>query len=272
MATLQQTEHNKTVDAKNFSRRAALGGLLFPAVGLFLGGCTRGLTTAAAPKVAIPEGRGAFALRADGTRAFRNHELVDQNGVKVRFQDDLVEGKVFGATFQYAKCEGICSDMTQQMKKSYQLMKPIMGKPVNFYMFSLAGDSPAEMKAFMQAHGIDNLPSWRFFTGSSEAIADIRWAFGFGDPNEETDKNLAGHTGMVRFGNHKLDRWSSCPALSNPVVTARSVISLYPPGQRPHIAALERVEPHPARAIPGYQPVGPSSQAPSQASSQASPL
>jgi hypothetical protein len=66
---------------------------------------------------------------------------------------------------------------------------------------------------------------------------------------------------MVRFGNHKLDKWSSCPALSNPVVTARSVISLYPPGQRPHIAALERVEPHPARAIPGYQPVGPSSQA-----------
>ena len=257
MATLQQTDHNKTVDAKNFSRRAALGGLLFPAVGLLLGGCTRGLTTAAAPKVTIPEGRGAFALRADGTRAFRNHELVDQNGVKVRFQDDLVEGKVFGATFQYAKCKGICSDMTEQMKKSYQLMKPIMGKPVNFYMFSLAGDSPAEMKAFMQAHGIDNLPSWRFFTGSSEAIADIRWAFGFGDPNEETDKNLAGHTGMVRFCNHKLDKWAACPAQGSPESTARLVVRLFPSNERPQLAGIASKIATPSYPMKNWSPAKP---------------
>jgi len=225
----------------NFTRRAAFGGLLLPAAGLLLGGCASGLKKAAAVSSGqpeIPEHRGGFAMRADGTRAFRDHTLVDQDGKKVRFQSDLVEGQVFGATFQYANCKGICSNMTEQMKKSYDLMRPLMGNPVQFYMFSLAEDTPADMKKFMQARGVYGLPGWRFFSGSKEAITDIRWAFGFGDPNEELDQNLEGHTGMVRFGNHRLDKWAACPAQGSPEATARLLVRLLPSTERPNLPGI----------------------------------
>ena len=263
--------------SRAMDRRRAIASLLLPGAAL-LGGCASAVTakpSAIAVDSVDPrfdDRPGAFIMQPDGTRAFRNHILRDQDGNVVRYQDDLIEGQIFAATFMYVNCKGICADMTSKMAQAYDILTPVMGKPVRFYSFSLAEDSPAQMKEYMEARGLYGRPGWTFLTASESVMKDIRWGFGFMDVNEEIDNNRVGHTGMVRVGNHKLDRWSSCPALSNPVVTARSVISLYPPGQRPHIAALERVEPHPARAIPGYQPVGPSSQAPSQASSQASPL
>jgi hypothetical protein len=63
---------------------------------------------------------------------------------------------------------------------------------------------------------------------------------------------------MARFGNHRLDKWSSCPALANPLMTARSVVALFPPGERPQIAALQDSETVPARPIPNYRPAPPS--------------
>lgn len=249
--------HHGVPEREPVTRRSAFGGLLLPAAGILLGGCASSLKSASKPEVEIPEGRGAFVMRPDGTRAFRNHEFVDQDGNKVRFQDDLVEGKIFGATFQYAKCKGICSNMTEQMKKAYDLMTPIMGNPVQFYMFSLAGDSPAAMKEFMQARGVYGLPGWRFFSGTNEAITDIRWAFGFGDPNEELDQNLAGHTGMVRFCNHSLDKWSACPAQGSPEATARLMVRMFPANARPQLPNIASKAAAPTYRMKDWVPAKP---------------
>ena len=240
------------------TRRAAFGGLFLPAAGLLLGGCASaargGSRTASAE---IEGGRGAFRTRPDGTREFRNHELVDQDGRTVYFQDDLVEGKVFGATFQYANCKGICGSMTEQMKRAYEIAKPIMGSRAQFYMFSLASDTPADMKRFMQDHGIYGLPGWRFLSGSKEAITDIRWAFGFGDPNEDLDQRLEGHTGMVRFGNHSLDKWAACPAQGSPEATVRLLVRLFPSTERPVLAAAQSKIAIPAGQIKNWTPAAP---------------
>jgi protein SCO1 len=251
-------QDERASERTTLTRRAAFGGLFLPAAGLFLGGCATAVRSASkSVEAEIPGGRGAFVMRPDGTRQFRNHELVDQDGRKVRFQDDLVEGRIFGATFQYANCKGICGNMTEQMKLAYDLMRPIMGKPVQFYMFSLAGDSPADMKRFMQDHGVYGLPGWRFFSGSSEAITDIRWAFGFGDPNEDLDQRLEGHTGMVRFANHRLDKWAACPAQGSPAATARLLVRLFPSNERPELAGVASKIADPARAMKNWVPATP---------------
>jgi len=254
--------HNKKMatESKAFSRRASFGSLFLPAAGLLLAGCANGVKRAAEPAsddANFPAKRGAFIMRADGTRQFRNHALVDQDGRKVRFQDDLVEGQVFGATFQYANCRGICANMTEQMKKAYELMRPVMGSPVQFYMFSLAEDTPADMKAYMQARGIYGQPGWRFFSGSREAITDIRWAFGFGDPNEELDQNLEGHTGMVRFGNHRLDKWAACPAQGSPEATARLLVRMFPSTERPDLPGIKSKIADPVHPIKNWTPALP---------------
>jgi protein SCO1/2 len=262
---------DKNLDAAKLSlnRRAMLGGLMLPAAAFLLGGCARGLKVAAGSDVnselnkdavsglEIPEGVGSFVVRRDGTRAFRNHKLVDQDGKVAYFQQDLVEGQVFAATFQYAKCNGICGSMTSRMAETYDLLKPIMNNPVKFYMFSLAEDSPAEMKQFMVDHGIYGRPGWRYFSASRETIKDIRWAFGFGDPNEEVDSSLSGHTGMARFCYHKNDRWAACAALAAPRMTAQAMIAMFPADQRPKIAGLERPQEGNTQPIPGYKPRAP---------------
>jgi len=244
-------------ESNTLTRRATFGGLLLPAALVMLGGCGRTLQRVTSTDPQIPEGRGGFAMRPDGTRVFRDHKLVDQDGRTVYFQRDLIEGRIFGASFQYANCNGICKNMTEQMKQAYALMKPIMGNPVQFYMFSLAEDSPADMKAYMQARGIYGMPGWRFLSGSREAITDIRWAFGFGEANEELDQNLSGHTGMVRFGNHKLDKWAACPAQGSPEATARLVVRLFPADERPALPGIEsKIATKPGR-IPNWTQVKP---------------
>ena len=254
------------LNGADVTRRSALSSLLLPAAAL-LGGCaasnqrTASRRPTAHADTEFEPRLGASIMEPDGTRSFRNHLLHDQDGNEVRFQDDLIAGRVFAATFMYVNCKGICSDMTRNMTEAYDLLKPVMGNPVQFYSFSLAEDSPAEMKAYMEARGLYGRKGWRFLTASRDVIKDIRWGFGFFDPDEEIDNNLNGHTGMARFGYHALDKWSSCPALGNPVVTARSMLAVFPPDARPRIAALERRDTPAPRQIPNYRPLPPSSQA-----------
>lgn len=243
------------------SRRRAFASIALPGT-VFLAGCA-GATRASAPEPAraernFPDRLGASVMEPDGTRTFRNHALQDQDGRTVHFQDDLITGRVFAATFFYVHCKGICSDMTRNMAAVYDLLQPVMDNPVQMYSFSLAEDSPEDLRKYMQERGLYGRPGWRFLTGSRDSIKDIRWAFGFSDPDEEVDNNLNGHTGMARFGNHRLDKWSSCPALGDPAVTARSVLAVFPPNQRPHIAALDRSDAPAPKRIPGFTPQPPS--------------
>ena len=239
---------------QSLSRRTTLANAILPGVLLLLGGCAGAVRRAArGENPEIPARRGASVVRADGTRCFRNHRLVDQDGNVVRFQEDLVEGRVFAATFQYAKCNGICRNMTEKMRAASELLGDAMDHPIQFYMFSLAEDSPADMKAYMQANGLYGKPGWRFLSGSREAITDIRWAFGFGEPDEDLDQNLAAHTGMVRYCHHPTDKWAACPALGDPRSIALLMLRCFPCDERPEIDALKGAFAQGGTPIPGYR-------------------
>ena len=249
-------EGKREVEERPVTRRATISRAIVPAALLLLGGCASALKVGQRkPAVEIPDKRGGYAFRPDGTRVFRNHRLVDQDGKAVYFQDDLVEGQVFAATFQYAKCTGICKNMTEKMKLAADILGGTMNNPVRFYMFSLAEDSPADMKEYMQARGIYGRPGWRFLSGSREAITDIRWAFGFGEPNEELDQTLSAHTGMVRYCHHATDKWAACPALGEPSSIARLMVRCFPNDQRPSIPALNDGLFENGTPIPGYKPL-----------------
>lgn len=213
----------------------ALGSLSLPFGLALLGGCDSGAKAAGAADTAVTKGAGIPVPR----REFPNHEILDHNGRKLRFHDDLIEGKVFAATFFYVKCKGICGDMSGNMKKAHEILGDFMGDKVQFYSFSLNEDTPEELRGYMARQGIVDKKGWTFFTGAKEVIKDIRWGFGFSNPSSEEDDDLSAHTGMVRFGHHPMDKWSSCPALGSPKGIARNVIWLFPPNERPRIPLLD---------------------------------
>jgi protein SCO1/2 len=233
-------------------RRGALLPLLFAGGAALLGGCATARRPAADP---APTAGGETVFGPDGTRTFPNHLLRDQDGREVRFHDDLVRGQVFAATFGYASCKGVCTRIADRMGAASELIAPIMANPVRFYTFSLAEDSPAELRASMKARGLYGRPGWSYLTGPAQTVRSIRWAFGFGEPDEEADASLAFHTGMARFGNHPIDKWSSCPAMGNPVNIARMIVALFPPSRRPAIPTLDFDGGNGARPIPGFRQV-----------------
>jgi len=223
---------------KNMNRRdllGALGSLSLPFGLALLGGCDAGKTGGANSSTEVSRASGPPAPR----REFPNYEIVDHTGRKVRFHDDLIEGKVFAATFFYVKCKGICGDMSGNMKKAHELLGDFMGDKVQFYSFSLNEDSPEELRGYMARQGLAGMKGWTFFSGAKEVIKEIRWGFGFKNPSTEEDDDLSAHTGMVRFGHHPMDKWSTCPALGSPKGIARNVVWLFPPNERPRIPQLD---------------------------------
>ncbi|MCO6059850.1 SCO family protein [Pseudomonas sp. MOB-449] len=147
------------------------------------------------------------------TTRFPNVELYTQDGDRVRFYDDLVRDKVVAINMMYVQCEGICPTMTSNLRKLQALLGSRMGRDVFMYSISLQPelDSPQVLKAYADRHRVK--AGWQFLTGAPADVWRVRYSLGFYDPVPEADANLATHTGMVRIGNDRTNRWTMAPAL-----------------------------------------------------------
>ena len=238
------------------TRRAALTGGFIPALSSLFGAADalRGIVQDDPP---LPERRGASGRRQDGKRYFRNHRLVDQDGKRVWFQENLVDDRVFAATFQHVTGSSLCAEAIRQLRSASELLGDSMGKPIRFYVFSLGDESPAQLKEFMIAQGLYGKPGWRFLSGSREAISDIRWGFGIGDPDESRVQEPDAHGGAIRCCHHATDKWATGPSLGDPKTIASLVLRCMPFDERPRIPGLSADSTNGAKPIPGYSPAAP---------------
>ena len=76
----------------------------------------------------------APAGSAWGANYFPNVELVDQDGNKVRFYDDLLKDKVLAISFIYTQCMDSCPLETAALRKVELALGALMGKEV-FFLF-----------------------------------------------------------------------------------------------------------------------------------------
>ncbi|MCY1302493.1 hypothetical protein D9M70_521510 [compost metagenome] len=88
-----------------------------------------------------------------------------------------------------------------------------LGREVHLYSITLQPqlDTPDVLKAYAVRHGAQ--PGWTFLTGEPADIRRLRYSLGFYDPVPEVDENLSTHTGMLRIGNDRIQRWTMAPAL-----------------------------------------------------------
>src|SRR5579872_1187694 len=171
-----------------------------------------------AGSTAAPKGVECTTPAKEGPRAgfFPNFVVMDQDGTKNRFYEDLVRGKIVLFNFFYADCTGRCPLYTANLAKVQALLGERVGRDIFMYSITLdpVHDRPHVLKEYMRMHGAK--PGWTFLTGRPAEIEELRKRLGFTDIDPLVDKEKSEHLGIIRYGNEKLDRWAACPAATRP--------------------------------------------------------
>ena len=167
-------------------------------------------------------------------RYFPNFELTTQESKKVRFYDDLIKDKIVVINFMYAKCEGICVPVTQNLKRVQNLLGKRVGRDIFMYSITLKPeeDTPEKLKHYVQMHKLK--PGWTFLTGKSDEIALLRRKLGFSDAKAKLDKDVTNHIGMIRYGNEARQWWAMCPGQANPPWIVESILWMDPKADDVH--------------------------------------
>src|ERR1051325_9687787 len=134
-------------------------------------------------------------------RYFPDVTLVTHEGKKVRLYEDLIQDKCVMMNFRYARCTGICSPVTANLRRAQMLLKDRIGRDMFMYSFTLKPeeDSPAALKAYVKERKLG--PGWTFLTGHPDDMELVRRKLGFYDSDPARDADKTNHTGIVRYGN-----------------------------------------------------------------------
>lgn len=157
---------------------------------------------------------------------FPNVELETHDGRKVRFYDDLVKGKLVAINMMYSICTGICPTGTANLKQVQQALGKRLGKDIFMYSITLRPefDNGAALRDYIRQYDIQ--PGWTFLTGKPQDVELVRRKLGFVGDDPATDADINQHTGMVRIGNDRLERWTMAPAIGSHKQILRTILDL----------------------------------------------
>lgn len=139
---------------------------------------------------------------------FTDIELVDQNGAKLRFYSDLLQGKTVIIDSFFATCQGSCLPMTRNLEKVQEALGDRLGKDARIISISVdpTVDTPAELKAFSKK--FHARPGWYFLTGSKENVEFVLKKLG----QFVEDKN--DHYNIFIIGNERTGLWKKAFGLA----------------------------------------------------------
>ena len=143
--------------------------------------------------------------------------VLDQNGRRLDFYQDLVKGKTVAINFIFTTCTTVCPPMTATFRRVQQLLGERAGREVSLISISVdpTTDTPERLKAFAEKFKAG--PGWTFVTGDKPQISALLRALGAATPDK------ADHTATVLVGNDAAGHWTRTYGLS-PASTLVKVI------------------------------------------------
>jgi len=139
---------------------------------------------------------------------FTDTILINQNGEKMRFYTDLLQGKTVIIDTFFSTCKTACLPMTQNLKRIQEALGERLGKDV--YILSVTVDSemdtPAQLKAF--ADKFHARPGWYFLTGTKENVDFVLRKLG------QYVDNKQDHLNVFIIGNERTGLWKKAYGLS----------------------------------------------------------
>jgi len=163
----------------------------------------------------------AFAGSPWGADYFPNVPLVNQDGVVVRFYDDLIKGKAVAVNLIYTHCTASCPLETAKMAQVQKLLGDRVGKDIFFYSISIdpKRDTPETLKAYMQRYHVG--PGWQFLTGKEEDIKLVAQKLGLSSLTDAANRD--GHQPSLMVGNEATGQWMRNSAVDNPRFLATTI-------------------------------------------------
>jgi protein SCO1/2 len=139
---------------------------------------------------------------------FSDVELLNQDGVKLRFYSDLLKGRTVVIIPFFTTCTNICPPMNRTMEKIQDALGDRLGKQVFLISISVdpVTDTPERLKAY--ASKFHAKPGWSFITGSKE---NVDWALHKLGQYVD-DRNS--HSSIMIIGNEGTGLWKKAFALS----------------------------------------------------------
>jgi protein SCO1 len=172
------------------------------------------MTAAAAAVLLATAASAATNESRYGADYFTNVELINQDGKKVRFYDDLLKGKIVALYLMYTTCAFNCPLETARVAQAQRLLGDRVGKDIFFYSISIdpKHDTPAVLKKYAEQYHAG--PGWQFLTGKKEDIDMLSKKMGI--YTEPDPSNKDGHTPFLLIGNVTTGQWMRNSALDNP--------------------------------------------------------
>src|SRR5262245_19091429 len=161
------------------------------------------------------------AAADDPSGRFPNVTLTTQDGVDVRFYDDLIKGKTVGITLIYTTCQYACPLETARMAQVQRLLGDRMGREIFFYSITIdpEHDTPAVLKDYAAKYKAG--PGWLFLTGKQADIDLISKKIGLYSPPDPSKPY--GQLPFLRVGNEATGQWMRNSATDNPNFPARTI-------------------------------------------------
>jgi protein SCO1/2 len=190
---------------RSSSRAVALAALLLTGAGVL----------AVGPAPAAPPGS------PWGAEYFPNVELTTQDGVTVRFYEDLLKDKAVAINVIWTHCVDACPLETARLVQVKRLLGDRVGRDIFFYSITIdpGRDTPAVLKAY--AEKFDTGPGWLFLTGRKADIDLIRKKLGLSSTNDA--KSRDGHAPTLAVGDEASGRWMRHSAVDNPRFLATKI-------------------------------------------------
>jgi len=143
------------------------------------------------------------AAEAKAREYFTNIELIDQNGQRLAFYDDVLKGNIVVISFIFTNCQGACPLMTRNLTMIRDMLPSNVRDEIQFISISLdpVRDTPTAMKEFAQTDDADQ-ERWLWLTGQPDNVNLITKKLG-----SYTDE-LEAHTTTLIAANVRDAHWT----------------------------------------------------------------
>lgn len=108
--------------------------------------------------------------QSSAQKYFSDVQLVNQDGEKMRFYSDLLQGKTVIINSFFATCQGSCLPLMRNMQKVQEALAGRLGKDALIISISVDPtiDTPTTLKAY--AKKLQAKDGWYFLTGDKASV------------------------------------------------------------------------------------------------------